>query len=242
MGIDVKPYKSSSLSKKEQVAEMFDNVSGRYDLLNRLMTFGLDVSWRRQVVSIVGKKTPEKILDIATGTGDFAIMLAKLKPEKIIGLDLSKGMLEIGKNKVKAKKLDHIIEMVLGDSEQLPFKDDYFDAITVGFGVRNFEDIDKGLQEICRVLKPGGNFVVLETAQPEKFPMKQLYRFYAKYIIPVLGKILSKDKSAYTYLPESASKFPYGKIFNNILIKNGFNNATDKPLTFGVASIYTATK
>ena len=242
MGIDVKPYKSSSLSKKEQVAEMFDNVSGRYDLLNRLMTFGLDVSWRRQVVSIVAKKNPEKILDIATGTGDFAIMLAKLKPEKIIGLDLSKGMLEIGKNKVKAKKLDHIIEMVLGDSEQLPFKDDYFDAITVGFGVRNFEDIDKGLQEICRVLKPGGNFVVLETAQPEKFPMKQLYRFYAKYIIPVLGKILSKDKSAYTYLPESASKFPYGKIFNNILIKNGFNNATDKPLTFGVASIYTATK
>lgn len=242
MGIEVTPYKDSKLSKKQQVAVMFDKVSRRYDFLNRLMTFGLDVKWRKKVVKIAAKKNPQILLDIATGTGDFAIMLASLKPEKIIGLDLSEGMLEIGKKKVMNKHLDSLIEMVLGDSEKLPFGDDHFDAITVGFGVRNFEDLDKGLREIYRVLKPGGDFIVLETAQPEHFPMKQLYKFYSKYIIPTIGKMVSHDKNAYDYLPESAAKFPYGKNFNNILEKNGFINATDKPLTFGVASIYTATK
>lgn len=238
----VTPYKDSSLSKKEQVAEMFDNVSNNYDALNRVMTFGIDVKWRKKVVQIVGQKKPETILDIATGTGDFAIMLSKLKPKKIIGLDISKGMLDVGIKKVKEKNLDGLIEMVLADSENLPFQDNSFDAITVGFGVRNFENLDKGLQEIYRVLKPNGIFVVLETSQPEKFPVKQLFRFYSNYIIPTIGKLFSKDDRAYTYLPESAAIFPYGKNFNNILEKNGFNNATNKPLTFGAASIYTATK
>ena len=238
----VTPYKNSTLSKKQQVSEMFDNVSNNYDLLNRIMTFGLDIKWRKKVVGIIGEKNPEKILDIATGTGDFAIMLAKLKPKKIIGLDLSKGMLDVGIKKVKDKNLEGLIEMVLGDSENLPFTNNYFDAVTVGFGVRNFENLDKGLQEIHRVLKPNGIFVVLETSQPEKFPAKQLFNFYSKYIIPTIGKMFSKDKRAYTYLPKSAAVFPYGKKFNNILEKNGFNSATNKPLTFGAASIYTAIK
>ena len=242
MSSKVTPYKDSSLSKKQQVSEMFDNVSGNYDLLNRILTFGIDIKWRKKVVKIVGDKNPETILDIATGTGDFAIMLAKLNPKKIIGLDLSKGMLDVGIKKVKEKNLDGLIEMVLGDSENLPFKDNSFDAVTVGFGVRNFENLDKGLQEVLRVLKPKGVFVILETSQPEKFPVKQLFNFYSKYIIPNIGKIFSKDKRAYTYLPKSAAVFPYGKKFNNILEKNGFNNATNKPLTFGAASIYTAIK
>ena len=157
------------------------------------------------------KKNPKTILDIATGTGDFAIMLSKLNPKKIIGLDISKGMLEIGIKKVKDKNLDGLIDMVLADSEKLPFKDNSFDAITVGFGVRNFENLDKGLQEIHRVLNPNGIFVVLETSQPEKFPVKQLFHFYSKYIIPTIGKLFSKDKRAYTYLPQSAAIFPYGK-------------------------------
>lgn len=242
MSIKVTPYTDSDLSKKEQVAQMFDKVSNNYDFLNRIMTFGIDIKWRKKVVAIVGKKKPQTILDIATGTGDFAIMLSKLKPKKIIGLDISKGMLDIGIKKINAKKLDGLIDMVLADSEKIPFNDNSFDAITVGFGVRNFENLDKGLQEIHRVLKPNGIFVVLETSQPEKFPVKQLFNFYSKYIIPTIGKLFSKDKKAYTYLPESAAIFPYGQKFNNILEKNGFNNATNNPLTFGAASIYTATK
>lgn len=242
MSTKVTPYKNSELSKKEQVSEMFDNVSHNYDFLNRMMTLGIDMKWRKKVVQIVKERNPETILDIATGTGDFAIMLSKLNPKKIVGLDLSKGMLEIGIEKVKNKKLDNLIEMVLGDSENLPFEDNSFDAITVGFGVRNFEDLDKGLQEIHRVLKPSGIFVVLETSQPDNYVIKKIFNFYSKYIIPTIGKLFSKDKKAYTYLPESAAAFPYGIMFNNILEKNGFNNATNKPLTFGAASIYTATK
>ena len=242
MSTKVTPYKNSELSKKEQVSEMFDNVSHNYDFLNRMMTLGIDMKWRKKVVQIVKEKNPETVLDIATGTGDFAIMLSKLNPKKIVGLDLSKGMLEIGIEKVKNKKLDNLIEMVLGDSENLPFEDNSFDAITVGFGVRNFEDLDKGLQEIYRVLKPSGIFVVLETSQPDNYVIKKIFNFYSKYIIPTIGKLFSKDKKAYTYLPESAAAFPYGIMFNNILEKNGFNNATNKPLTFGAASIYTATK
>ena len=242
MATKVTPYQDSNLSKKEQVAHMFDNVSNNYDFLNRIMTFGIDIKWRKKVVAIVREKNPEIILDIATGTGDFAIMLSKLKPKKIIGLDISKGMLDVGIKKIKEKNLEGLIEMVLADSEKIPFENDSFDAITVGFGVRNFENLDKGLQEIHRVLKPNGIFVVLETSQPEKFPVKQLFNFYSKYMIPTLGKFFSKDKRAYTYLPQSAAIFPYGKRFNNILEKNGFNNATNHPLTFGAASIYTATK
>ncbi len=242
MSIDVKPYKDQDNSRKEQVTQMFDNISGNYDFMNRIMTFGIDVKWRKKVVKMVADTHAKKILDIATGTGDFAIMLAKIKPEKIVGLDISPGMLEVGKKKVKEKGLENLIEMVLGDSENLPFADNSFDAITVGFGVRNFEDLDKGLQEINRVLRPGGIFVVLETSQPDKFPFKQLYKFHSKYIIPLLGSLFSKDKKAYDYLPESAQAFPYGEAFNNILKKNEFIQVQDFPLLFGAARIYKAFK
>jgi len=242
MSTKVKPYKNSDLGKKEQVEQMFDRVSKNYDFLNRVLTFGIDINWRKKVVKAVARNKPKHLLDIATGTGDFAIMLAKLNPDKVIGLDISQGMLDIGIEKIKNKKLESLIDMVQGDSENMPFKDNTFDAITVGFGVRNFENLDIGLQEIYRVLKPEGILAILETSQPEKFPMKPLFKFYSKYIIPTIGRLFSKDKNAYSYLPESAAAFPYGKNFNNILQKNGFNNATNKPLTFGVASIYTATK
>ncbi len=236
------PYKESSLSKKEQVTQMFDKVSSNYDFLNRLLTFGIDVIWRKKVVQLATEHKAKKILDIATGTGDLAIMLAESNPDKIIGLDISPGMLEIAKKKVAQKKLEDKIEMVLGDSENLSFDDNTFDAITVGFGVRNFEDLQQGLSEILRVLKPNGIFVVLETSQPSKFPIKQVFTFYSKYIIPTVGKMFSKDKDAYKYLPESAAVFPYGEAFNNILLKTGFNTSKVYPQTFGIATIYHALK
>ncbi len=242
MATKVTPYKNSDLGKKDQVEQMFDKVSTNYDFLNRVLTFGIDMSWRKKIVKFVGQNNPKQILDIATGTGDFAIMLTKLNPEKVIGLDISQGMLDVGIKKIKNKKLEGQIDMIQGDSENMPFKDNTFDAITVGFGVRNFENLDAGLQEIKRVLKPSGVLAILETSQPEKFPMKQLFKFYSKYIIPTVGKLFSKDKSAYCYLPESAAAFPYGKNFNNILQKNGFNNATNRSLTFGIAAMYTAKK
>ncbi|CAA0220463.1 bifunctional demethylmenaquinone methyltransferase/2-methoxy-6-polyprenyl-1,4-benzoquinol methylase UbiE [Tenacibaculum maritimum] len=242
MGKTIKPYKNSELGKKEQVAKMFNNISKDYDGLNRVISFGIDISWRKKVVSLVGKNNPKKILDIATGTGDLAIMLAKTNPDKIIGLDISEGMLEVGKQKILNAKLADTIEMVVGDSENMPFDNDTFDAITVSFGVRNFENLDKGLKEIKRVLKPGGTFVVLETSNPTKFPFKQGYQFYTSFILPFIGKLFSKDKVAYSYLSESANSFPFGKEFNNILEKNGFKNAKNQPVTFGVASIYTSTK
>ncbi len=242
MGIDVKPYKDKDNSRKEQVTQMFDNISGNYDFMNRIMTFGIDVKWRKKVVKMVAETHPEDILDIATGTGDFAIMLAEIEPQRIVGLDISQGMLDVGIKKVKEKNLDKLIEMVLGDSENLPFDDNSFDAVTVGFGVRNFENLDKGLQEINRVLRPGGIFVVLETSQPDKFPFKQVYKFHSKYIIPLLGSLFSKDKKAYDYLPESAQAFPYGEAFNNILKRNEFISVQDFPLMFGAARIYKSFK
>lgn len=238
----ITPYKNDELGKKEQVTKMFDTVSSNYDFLNRVLTFGLDIKWRKKVVNIVAKNKAKNILDIATGTGDLAIMLSKINDAKIVGLDISKGMLNVAKEKVLTKKLNHKIELVLGDSENLNFKDETFDAITVGYGVRNFEDLDKGLQEIYRVLKPNGVFVVLETSQPSKFPIKQLFTFYSKYIIPFVGGLFSKDKKAYSYLPKSAALFPFGKKFNNILLKNGFNTAVDYPVAFGISTIYKATK
>lgn len=238
----IKPYKESTLGKKEQVTKMFDTISGDYDGLNRVISFGIDIKWRKKVVALVAEKNPDTILDIATGTGDLAINLAETNASKIVGLDISSGMLEIGKEKIKTKNLQQKIEMVLGDSENIPFKDNTFDAITVAFGVRNFETLEKGLQEILRVLKPNGLFVILETSVPNKTPYKQGYNFYTKNILPVIGSIFSKDKSAYKYLCESASAFPYGEALNNILRKTGFINVTDLPQTFGVATIYTASK
>ncbi len=238
----IKPYKDSDKGKKEQVAQMFDTISKNYDGLNRVISFGIDVKWRKKVVAIIGKNNPKQILDIATGTGDLAIMMAGLNPDRIVGLDISAGMLDVGKQKIAKANLSDMIEMIVGDSEKMPFNDNTFDAITVSFGVRNFANLDKGLKEIKRVLKPGGTFVVLETSVPTKFLYKQGYRFHTSVILPIIGKLFSKDKVAYSYLSESANSFPFGEKFNNILLKNGFTTATDKPVTFGVASIYIATK
>ncbi len=238
----VTPYKDSDLGKKEQVAKMFDAISGNYDGLNRVISFGIDVNWRKKVLKIISASNPQNILDIATGTGDLAILMAQTKASKIIGLDISVGMLEVGRKKVTAKNLADRIELIVGDSEDMPFEDNSFDAITVAFGVRNFENLEKGLSEIFRVLKPGGRFVVLETSNPTKTPYKQGYHLYTKYLLPLIGKIFSKDDAAYGYLSESASVFPFGEAFNNILTKTGFIDVKAMPQTFGVATIYSASK
>ena len=242
MAEKVNPYKNSDQSKKVQVTKMFDTISNEYDGLNRVISFGIDVKWRNKVVKLVAKKNPENILDIATGTGDLAISLTATTAKKIIGLDISDGMLEVGRKKINSKKLDKIISMVIGDSEDLPFEDDTFDAITVAFGVRNFENLEKGLAEILRVLKPNGIFVILETSVPTNPIYKAGYNIHTKLIMPVIGKLFSKDKVAYSYLSESASVFPYGEALNNILRKIGFISVKDLPQTMGVATIYSASK
>lgn len=242
MSKKVTPYKSSSEGKKEQVTKMFDTISKEYDNLNRVISFGIDIKWRNKVVEIVEKTNPETILDIATGTGDLAISLAKTSASKITGLDISEGMLSIGRKKIEKLNLSNKIAMVLADSEEIPFEDASFDVITVAFGVRNFENLDKGLSEIYRVLKKGGIFVVLETSIPTKTPYKQGYKFYSTKILPTIGRVFSNDKVAYKYLSDSAAAFPYGEAFNNILRKTGFISIENKPQTFGVASIYLAKK
>jgi demethylmenaquinone methyltransferase/2-methoxy-6-polyprenyl-1,4-benzoquinol methylase len=211
---------------------MFDTISNEYDSLNRVISFGIDVKWRNKVVKLVAEQQPQEILDIATGTGDLAISLTATNAEKIIGLDISDGMLEVGRKKIKAKKLNDTISMVIGDSEDLPFETNSFDAITVAFGIRNFENLEKVLTEILRVLKPNGLFVILETSVPTNPFYKFGYTAYSKYILPVIGKLFSKDRVAYTYLSESASVFPYGETLNNILRKIGFINVEDKPQTW----------
>ena len=216
MSQQVTPYKDSGLGKKEQVAQMFDTISGNYDGLNRVISLGIDVKWRKKVLKLVASKKPERILDIATGTGDLAILMAQTGATEIIGADISEGMMEVGRKKLKEKKLDDRIQLVYGDSENLPFEDNHFDAITVAFGIRNFENLEKGLAEILRVLKPGGIFVILETSVPTKFPYKQGYKFYTKYMLPMVGRLFSKDRSAYAYLWESAYVFPHGEALNNI--------------------------
>lgn len=239
----ITPYKDSDLGKKKQVEQMFDTISGNYDGLNRIISLGSDIKWRKKVIQIVAEKNPNSILDIATGTGDLAIQFAEKTPaEKIIGLDLSDGMLSVARKKVNGKPISKKIEFIQGDSEALPFEDNSFDAITVSFGIRNFENLEKGLSEILRVLKKGGIFVILETSVPTKFPFKQGYHFYSGAILPLIGKLFSKDKVAYKYLSESASIFPFGEQLNNILRKIGFNEVKNNPQTFGVATIYTATK
>jgi demethylmenaquinone methyltransferase/2-methoxy-6-polyprenyl-1,4-benzoquinol methylase len=242
MSKNITPYKDSELGKKEQVAQMFDTISGNYDGLNRVISFGIDIKWRKKVLQLVSDKNPKTVLDIATGTGDLAILMTKTSAERIVGLDISAGMLDVGRKKIEAKKLSDKIEMLLADSENMPFENDTFDAITVAFGVRNFETLEKGLAEILRVLKPNGIFVILETSVPEKTPYKQGYTFYSKNILPLIGKLFSKDDSAYQYLSESASVFPYGEALNNILRKIGFIDVVSMPQTFGVATIYSATK
>lgn len=239
---NVKPYSDSDLTKKQQVEQMFDNISGKYDLLNRILSMGIDVSWRKKVVKSVKKQNPKTILDIATGTGDLAIAMAKATDAKITGFDLSVGMLEVGKRKIVEENLQDRIEMIQGDAEKMPFADDSFDVITVAFGVRNFENLKKGLDDIYRVLKPGGKLIILEFSQPQAAPMKQLYSFYSRYILPRIGKKISKDQSAYTYLPDSVKAFPHGDEMKKILKNSNFVEPFDKKLTFGIASIYESLK
>jgi len=238
----VKPYKDDASAKKEQVAKMFDNISARYDFLNHLLSFGIDKGWRKKVVRFASVSKPQRILDIATGTGDLALALSSTGAKEIIGLDISKGMLEVGRQKVIKAKLAQKIDLQYGDSENIPFDSNSFDLVTAAFGVRNFENLDKGLTEMQRVLKPGGKLIVLEFSQPEKAPFKQVFGFYSKRILPTIGKIVSKDQSAYSYLPESVDAFPYGSAFLSRLQDCGFKNSQAEQLTFGVASMYTAEK
>jgi len=242
MNQTVTPYKDQTTSKKEQVATMFNNIAPKYDFLNQLLSMGIHKGWRRKAVNLLKEVKPKNILDIATGTGDFAIEAMKLSPDKVVGVDISEGMLKIGVEKINKLGLQNKIELKLGDSENLPFADNSFDAITVGFGVRNFENLEKGINDIYRVLNKNGMIAILEFSKPQAFPIKQIYHFYFRYITPAIGKLFSKDSSAYTYLPESVKAFPAGEDFLNVLKKAGFKDAKAIPVTFGVASIYTAKK
>lgn len=228
--------------RKQEVRQMFNNIAHRYDFLNHFLSAGIDYSWRRKAINMIGKNHPKTILDVATGTGDLAIAALKIKPGKIIGIDIADDMVEVGINKIKKKNLQDIIHLQTGDSENLDFPIETFDAVMVAFGVRNFENLKKGLSEMHRVLKPGGQVLILEFSQPSKFPVKQFYNFYFRYILPFLGKIISGDKSAYTYLHDSVEVFPFGQQFMDILKETGFANTFHKELSFGIASIYSGIK
>ena len=237
----VKPYSSEEERKKTQVSKMFDNIAPYYDFLNRLLTLRIDVLWRKKAISLLKESQPKRILDVATGTADVAIMMSKqLNAEEIIGMDISKEMLAVGQKKIEKKGLENHIKLEYGDSENLSYTDNSFDAVTVAFGVRNFEDLEKGLAEIKRVLKPGGQLVILEFSKPTVFPFKQGYNFYFKYILPNIGRFTSKDPKAYEYLYRSVQAFPDGDAFLNILNKTGFNNTQCTQLSLGICSIYTA--
>jgi len=240
--MEVVPYKEEKSTKKEQVARMFNNISHRYDFLNHFLSLGIDKGWRRKAVNLLKPLKPRIILDVATGTADFAIEALRINPEKVIGVDISEGMLDVGRKKLIKRKLDDRIELRQGDSENLPFEENKFDAVTVGFGVRNFENVQRGLEEIKRVLRPGGMLVVLEFSRPGRFPFKQLYNFYFKVILPKIGRMVSRDSAAYTYLPKSVEAFPDGEDFLTILTNLGFSEPACKPVTFGISSIYTARK
>jgi demethylmenaquinone methyltransferase/2-methoxy-6-polyprenyl-1,4-benzoquinol methylase len=243
MSKTVTPYQDEQGTKKQQVADMFNNISKTYDFLNHFMSLGIDIIWRKIAINELKKLNPQLILDVATGTGDFAFeALSILKPKKIIGVDISQGMLDIAKQKITKRNLSDKFEVKLGDSEKLPFDADEFDAVTVAYGVRNFENLETGLADIYRVLKPGGKAVVLEFSKPKVFPVKQLYKFYFNYITPGIGKLFSKDSRAYSYLPESVEAFPDGETFTILMDKTGFKNTKNRPLAFGICSIYTGIK
>lgn len=238
----VLPYKDRKDNKKEQVASMFNQISPKYDLLNHLLSLGIDILWRKKAIKILKKYQPKTILDVATGTGDFAIESLAVNPDKVIGVDISEGMLDVGKKKILKMNLQDKISLQYGDSENMPFEDNSFDAIIASFGVRNFENLEKGLAEFNRVLKKDGVAIILEFSKPKMFPFKQVYTFYFKYILPVIGKAISKDSSAYTYLPESVNAFPDGENFLSILKGLEFKNTKCKELTFGISSIYIGEK
>ncbi|MES2426699.1 MAG: bifunctional demethylmenaquinone methyltransferase/2-methoxy-6-polyprenyl-1,4-benzoquinol methylase UbiE [Bacteroidota bacterium] len=243
MSKTVIPYSQEQGTKKEQVADMFNNISKTYDFLNHFMSLGIDIIWRKKAINELKKDQPKLILDVATGTGDFAFeALSILNPDKIVGVDISQGMLDIAKQKIAKRNLGHKFEIKLGDSEKLPFEAAEFDAVTVAYGVRNFENLEKGMADINRVLKPGGKAVVLEFSKPKVFPVKQLYKFYFNYITPGIGKLFSKDSRAYSYLPESVAAFPDGEDFIAVMDKVGFKHTKCRPLAFGICSIYTGIK
>jgi demethylmenaquinone methyltransferase / 2-methoxy-6-polyprenyl-1,4-benzoquinol methylase len=238
----ITPYKDSTQNKKQQVRRMFNNIAWRYDLLNHLLSFGIDRYWRRKSISFLKNSRPAVILDIATGTADLALAAVKLHPLKIFGVDISEDMLEIGRKKIRKKRLQEKIELLEGDSEKLFFEDNKFDAVTVGFGVRNFQDLEKGLAEMLRVLKPGGTSVILEFSRPGNRIINKLYELYSAKISPKIGTMISKDNAAYAYLHDSVNAFPSGKDFITILESIGYKNAKYHPLTFGIATVYIATK
>jgi demethylmenaquinone methyltransferase/2-methoxy-6-polyprenyl-1,4-benzoquinol methylase len=240
--MQVTPYKDSDQQKKQQVEQMFDNIAPRYDFLNHFLSLGIDKLWRKKAIRILSEFKPNLLLDVATGTGDFAIAATKLKPSKIVGFDISEQMLNVGRIKVEKLGLDHVIEFIKGDSEAMPFPEGQFDAITVAFGVRNFENLEKGLREFHRVLKPDGVAVILEFSKPKYFPFKQFYFFYFFTILPLVGRLVSKDSSAYSYLPESVMAFPDDQKFLSVLKNCEFSRSTQKRLTFGIATIYIAQK
>jgi demethylmenaquinone methyltransferase / 2-methoxy-6-polyprenyl-1,4-benzoquinol methylase len=237
------PDSASNLSKKEQVAEMFNNIAGRYDFLNHFLSMGIDKGWRKKAIAAVAQIQPQNLLDVATGTGDMAIAAAKtIRPKKITGVDIADQMLEAGRRKIAQQNLSHIITLQTGDSEAMPFGTGEFDAVMCAYGVRNFEHLETGLKEMHRVLRTGGKVVILEFSHPARFPVKQLYKFYFRYILPTLGKLVSKHSKAYTYLPESVMAFPEGGKFCEILSECGFKEAKARPLTFGITTLYTASK
>lgn len=240
--MQVVPYKEEDKTKKEQVADMFNNISPRYDFLNHTLSLGIDILWRKKAVRLLKPFAPKTILDIATGTGDFAVESERLKPDSIVGVDISEGMLEVGKQKMVKKGLDGLIKLEVGDSENLRFEDNKFDAVTVAFGVRNFENLKKGLSEMFRVTNTNGHVMIIEFSKPANFPVKQLYNFYFNTILPKIGKLVSKDNAAYQYLPESVAAFPDGQAFLDILNEVGYKDAKCIPLTFGISSIYWARK
>jgi demethylmenaquinone methyltransferase / 2-methoxy-6-polyprenyl-1,4-benzoquinol methylase len=240
--VEVKPYGNADKSKKEEVAEMFNNISKKYDFLNHFLSLGIDKIWRKKAIAMLADIQPKKIIDLATGTGDFALASLKLNPIEVVGVDISSGMLEVGKTKMKEKGVDNIISLQLGDSEDLPFETDYFDALTVGFGVRNYQNLEKGLAEMLRVVRPGGKLIILEFSKPKKFPVKQGFGFLSKYIIPFFGKLISKDKRAYQYLPDSVAAFPEGQDFLDILSSLDYKNVQQKLVSGGIATIYSGIK
>jgi demethylmenaquinone methyltransferase/2-methoxy-6-polyprenyl-1,4-benzoquinol methylase len=243
MNENITPYHSENATKKEQVATMFNNISGTYDFLNHFLSLGIDILWRKKAIRELKAMQPRNILDVATGTGDFAFEAIKiLHPDQVVGVDISAGMLDVARKKIQARNLGHIFTVKLGDSEMLPFQDDHFDAITVAYGVRNYENLQKGLADMFRVLKPGGKIVILEFSKPQQFPIKQSYNFYFKHITPFFGKLFSKDARAYEYLPESVAAFPDGKAFTGLLETVGFKQTKQITLTFGISSIYTGIK
>lgn len=238
----VLPDLSSNVSKKVQVADMFNNIAGKYDFLNHFLSLGIDKQWRKRAIKEMGEIKPKHILDVATGTGDLAIAATSLQPQKITGVDIAEKMLEAGREKIKAKNLDHLIKLLPGDSEALPFKSDSFDGVMCAYGVRNFENLEAGLKEMNRVLRPGGKLVILEFSKPETFPIKQLFGIYFKFLLPWIGRLVSKHHRAYTYLPESVKAFPQGKEFCSILKDCGYIKPKAKALTFGITTLYTAYK